>query len=358
MEQVTEYYPLLSFITAFLITYFSIPSIINLSLIKKLYDLPDERKIHGRRIAALGGISIFGGMIFSFILFTDKLYYPQFNSILAALIILFVTGIKDDLFPLVPYKKLLSQLIAVIIVTVQGNVRIVSLYGLFDTYTMPYWLSLVISIVFFLAIINSFNFIDGINGLAAGIGTIVCLTFAYWFWVMGETLFLILSLSIAGSLIAFLRYNLVKAHIFMGDSGALVLGFLVAILTVYFIQKSEGYTPNIFFNIAAMVYAFSLLIIPVFDTLRVVVIRLYKGRSPFYADRNHIHHVLLDIGLTHLQAASILFAVNIFFIFFTSILSRYINPKYQLACILLLAFALSQIPFYMKKHRKRKGLYP
>lgn len=349
--------PFLACITAFVITYFGIPAIINLSLLKKLYDLPDSRKIHGRRIAALGGISIFGGMIFSFIFFTNDLYYPQFNSILAALIILFVTGIKDDLYPLVHYKKFLGQLTAVIIVTVQGNVRIVSLYGLFGVHQMNYWFSLIFSIFFFLAIINSFNFIDGINGLAGGVGVLVCGIYAYWFAVMGETLFLILSLCMAGSLLAFLRYNLIRAHIFMGDSGALVLGFLAALLTVYFIQRSQTFQPNYFFEIAAMVYAFALLIIPIFDTLRVVIIRLAKGRSPFAADRNHIHHALLDIGLTHLQAALLLFAINIGFVALTSILKLYMNPKFQLLIILLLALGLSQIPFLIKQRQKRLGRY-
>lgn len=347
---------ILSFITAFAVTYFSIPAIINLSLVKKLYDQPDERKIHGRRIAALGGISIFGGMIFSFIFFTDKLYYPQFNSILAAVLILFVTGVKDDLFPLVPYKKFLGQVISVLIVTIKGNVRIENLYGLFELRELPYWFSVLLSIFFFLALINSFNFIDGINGLAGGIGVIVCLTYAYWFWRMDETLFLILSLCMAGSLLAFLRYNLVKASIFMGDSGALVLGFLISVLTVYFIQKNQSHTPNIFFEVSAMVYAFSLLVIPIFDTLRVVSIRLYKKRSPFYADRNHIHHVLLDIGLSHLQAAFILFGANLFFIGLVQILANFMSPKYQLLCIFLIAFALSQIPFFIKKAKKRKRL--
>ena len=346
-----EWSPVIAFATAFVVTFFSIPAIIRLSLVKKLYDKPDERKVHGRRIGALGGICIFGGLIFSFILCTHKLYYPQFNSILAGLIVLFVTGVKDDLYPMVPSKKFLAQVIAVGIVTVQGNVRITSLYGMFDTYGMPYVLSLAVSMIFFLAIINSFNFIDGINGLAGGIGTIVCGVYAYWFWQMNETLFLILSLCVAGALLAFLRYNLVRARIFMGDSGSLVVGFLCALLTVYFIQKSEGYKPNIFFNIQAVVYAFSVLIIPIFDTVRVIALRLWKRKSPFHPDRNHIHHLLLDSGLNHLQTALLLFAVNGGYIAFTWFTQDSILPKYQLIIILASALALSQWAFAVKKRK-------
>jgi UDP-GlcNAc:undecaprenyl-phosphate GlcNAc-1-phosphate transferase len=340
-------------LTAFAITYFSIPAIIRLSLVKKLYDKPDARKQHPERIAALGGVAIFGGMIFSFVFFTFHLPNPALNSIIAALIVLFVTGVKDDIFPMVPYKKFLGQLVAVLIVTFQGDVRLKSLYGIAGIWGVPDWLSLVLTGLFFLAIINSFNFIDGINGLAAGIGIVVCGTFAWYFELMEEPLFLILALSLTGALIAFLPYNLLKAKIFMGDSGAMVLGFLSAVLTVYFIQRSEQFRPVIFENIEAMVFAFAVLIVPIFDTLRVVFIRVFLlRRSPFAADRNHIHHALLDIGFSHLKATLTLVGLNVLFIFMALWgNAQGVPAKFQMLAIILTAILLSQIPFVIK-HRK------
>ena len=210
-----EYSPLLALVTAFAITYFSIPAIIRLSLVKRLYDVPDERKVHTSRISPLGGMAIFGGMIVSFVFFTAHLANPALNSVLVALFILFITGVKDDLYPLTPYKKLLGQILAVCVVVFQGDIRLESFYGLFGVDILPYWLSAAVTIIFFLAIINSFNFIDGINGLSSGIGIVVSITYALWFYFLGEDLFLILSLTIAGSQLAFLRYNLVNAKIFM-----------------------------------------------------------------------------------------------------------------------------------------------
>jgi UDP-GlcNAc:undecaprenyl-phosphate/decaprenyl-phosphate GlcNAc-1-phosphate transferase len=352
----SAYAPLLAALTAFGITYFSIPAIIRLSLVKRLYDIPDARKVHNSRIGALGGIGIFGGMLFSFVFFTFHLPNPALNSIIAALLVLFVTGVKDDIFPMVPYKKFLGQLIAVGIVTIQGDVRLKSLYGIVDIWSLPDWLSIAMSAFFFLAIINSFNFIDGINGLAAGIGVVVTLTFAYWFFRMDETLFLILSLSLAGALLAFLPYNLVRAKIFMGDSGAMVLGFLSAVLSVYFIQVSEQFSPVIFQNIEAMAFAFAILIVPIFDTLRVVFIRVVLlKRSPFAADRNHIHHALLDAGQSHFQAAITLYITNLFFIGMALLYNLWGVPaKFQMLLHMGCALALSQIPFIIKHQKKRE----
>lgn len=352
------YIPALAFLAAFVITYFSIPAIIRLSLVKRLYDLPDERKKHNTRISPLGGMAIFGGMIISFVFFTAHLANPALNSVLVALFILFITGVKDDLYPLTPYKKMIGQLLAVSIVIFQGNIRFESMYGLFDIFELPYWISVVISYFFFLGIINSFNFIDGINGLSSGIGIVVSITFAIWFYYLDEQLFLILSLAIAGSQLAFLPYNLVNARIFMGDSGSMILGFLAALLTIYYLQANERFSDSVLLHIDAMVFTLAVLIIPIMDTVRVIFVRLFiLRRSPLKADRNHIHHVLLDIGLTHVQATLILLTMNVFFILLTYFLNEYIRAKYLILTISLLAILLSQIPFYIKTKRKKLGQY-
>lgn len=174
---------------------------------------------------------------------------------------------------------------------------------------------------------------------------------------MNDVVFLILCLTLIGSLLAFLRYNFSTASIFMGDSGSLVIGYLISIITIRFIQESRVHEPNIFFSIAAAVYAFNLLIIPLFDTMRVFTVRLLKGRSPFSADRNHIHHTLVDIGLNHRNAALVLYAVNLFFIALASLLESVFRPREYLFFVLLVALVLSQIPFLIKKRQKARNQY-
>ena len=358
MENAQSYIPIFSLVTAFIITYLSVPAIIRLSLLKKLYDTPDDRKQHGRRITALGGVAIFAGIFFSFTFFTSYLPNPALNSTVIAMAILFITGIKDDLYPLVPLKKFGGQILAVLIVAIQGNIRIVSLYNLYDTYyVLPYWLSIVLTVLFFVTIINSFNFIDGINGLLSSIVLVICAVYAWFFYQMDTPLFLILAMSICGSLLAFLRYNLFNARIFMGDSGSLVLGFLAAVLTIFFIQRANEFEPNIFYNIHGMVFAFSVLIIPVFDSIRVVFIRVFiKRTSPFSADRNHIHHVLLDIGLTHFKATLTLTLANIGIVYISWQLNESdVLAKEQLLIITSLALVFSQIPFLIRKAKVKKA---
>ena len=360
MELEYLYSALAALVTSFGITYYFVPAIIRLSKAKGLYDQWDERKNHLEATSPLGGMAIFSGLIISFVFYSASLRNPALNSVLVGLFILFLTGVKDDLYPLQPYKKFFAQLLAVCIVVFQGDVRLESFYGLWDVWTLPYWISAALSVLFFLAIINSFNFIDGINGLSSSIGLVVSLTYAYWFWYFGDTLFLILALSIAGALLAFLRYNLWKAKIFMGDSGSLVLGFFAGLLTINFLKQNE-LLPNsemVFLHLAAVVYAFAILIIPATDTLRVVFIRvIIKRSSPFRADRNHIHHALLDIGLTHFKATLTLAATNAGFVAVVWLLNPYLRAKYIFVIIFALALLLSQIPFLIKQKQKSLGRY-
>ncbi len=354
MSSFQVYICLAAFITAFVITYFSIPAIIRLSLIKKLYDRPDKRKKHGNRISPLGGIAIFGGLIISFVFFTAHLANSTLNSVLVALFILFITGVKDDLYPLVPYKKLIGQLLAIAVVVFQGDIRLEEFYGLFGIYQLPYGVSVGLTFFFLLGIINSFNFIDGINGLGSVIGIIVSTVYAWWFYYLNEPLFLTLALCIAGSQLAFLRYNFINARIFMGDSGSMILGFFASLLTIYFLQANERNPDTILEHIDAMVFALAVLIIPIMDTLRVTFIRvLILKRSPFTADRNHIHHALLDIGLNHITATLTLAAVNIAFVIFAFWLNEFLRAKYLLLLLMVTAIAISQLPFLIKHRRKR-----
>ncbi len=356
MKALLPYYPLFAFLAAFVITYFSVPAIIRLSLVKKLYDQPDDRKKHASRITPLGGIAIFGGLIIPFIFFSAHLINPTLNSVLVALFVLFITGVKDDLYPLVPYKKLLGQILAVGIVILQGDIRLERFYGLFGIWDLPFWVSVAISFIFFLGIINSFNFIDGINGLSSSIGILFSLVYAGWFYYLDQPLFLVLALCIAGSQMAFLRYNLINAKIFMGDSGSMILGFFGALLSIYFLQANERTSETVLLHIDAVVFALSVLIIPIIDTLRVVFLRVFiLKRSPFSADRNHIHHALLDIGLSHVSATAALFFSNVFLIAFTYFLNPYLRASYLLLSLSLLALALSQVPFVIKKSRKKSS---
>lgn len=304
----------LGFITAFLFTYLAIPSVIRIAVLKNLFDEPGERGSHESNIPTLGGVAIFAGILFSIVLWTPVTIFGDIQYILSAAIILFLIGLKDDIEPIDPKKKLIGQILASTILVVKSNVIITSLYGILGIYELPYWFSVVLSIFTIMVIINSFNLIDGINGLAGSIGVLMSITFGTWFFLVGHIELAIMGFALAGSLMAFLRFNITPAKIFMGDTGALLIGMCTSIMAIKFIELNSEIGTNAWAFKSAPAVAIGILIFPLFDTLRVFCLRIIKGRSPMSADRQHIHHLLLDCGLSHMRATSILIACNLFFI--------------------------------------------
>jgi UDP-GlcNAc:undecaprenyl-phosphate/decaprenyl-phosphate GlcNAc-1-phosphate transferase len=338
---------------AFIVTYFSIPSIIKVAEQKHLYDEPDEsRKLHCSKVPTLGGIAIFGGMMISATLFINFADVPELAQTLPAFLLLFFTGVKDDIIPLSPRKKLMAQVLAAAIVVIQAKIYFTNLYGFLWIDALPYWASVLISTFTILVIVNAFNLIDGVNGLAGGIGVLASLTFAILFYSLDRPNFMILSISLAGALLAFLSYNLrTKAKIFMGDTGSLILGLAIALFCIRFIEVNKQGVTHLFKPTFAPIMCFAILIIPLFDTLRVFIIRIANGTSPFKGDRRHLHHLLLDMGFNHWQSSLILYAANLFFIGLV-LLFQDLPQIYAILIILTLAVGLSQWMVYLKNRRK------
>ena len=360
-----------SLLTAFIITFFAIPSIIRIAKEKNLYDEPGERHAHSTNIPTLGGLGIFVGLIFSvtfFIPFTyDEFWIPQhygakgetpyIQYLLCAYIIIFLIGAKDDLLPLSPSKKFLGQLFATFILVYKANIQLTSLYGIFGISNIPLPVGIALSIFTIILIINALNLIDGIDALSGTVGCIICITLGYYFYKIGRPDLAVLSAATTGSLLAFLYYNITPAKIFMGDTGSLLLGLTVSILTIKFIELNNTSPDYIgehpWFIDSAPAVAIGILIIPLFDTLRAFTIRVLQGRSPFSPDKNHIHHSLLALGLSHLQATAILGLANILFIilaYFLQTLGTLLSALVTVGTATFLAFLLSQL--VRQKNRK------
>ncbi|MCW5932478.1 MAG: undecaprenyl/decaprenyl-phosphate alpha-N-acetylglucosaminyl 1-phosphate transferase, partial [Bacteroidetes bacterium] len=171
-----------SCITAFIITFLAIPSIIKVAVIKNLFDEPGGRKAHKSSIPTLGGLAIFAGVVFAFTFWSAGFNLQDTQYIIAAMTIIFFIGIKDDIVELPAIKKLYGQLIAAIIIVLFANIRITGLYGIFGIDQVPYWFSILFSIFTIILIINAFNLIDGVDGLAAGIGAIAAFTYGIYFY--------------------------------------------------------------------------------------------------------------------------------------------------------------------------------
>ncbi len=307
---------LLSFITAFIPSYFIIPSIIHLAQVKHLYDEPGERRSHTVSTPSLGGIAIFVGTIFSIVFWTPFGIFGELQYTLCAFIIIFLIGVKDDILPMSPYRKLLGEMMAAGILAFKAGVRISSLHGFFGIEEIPLWASLIISIFTIIVIINAFNLIDGINGLSGSVTCVIAVTLGTWFYFMDQLSLAILAFALAGATTAFLKYNFTPARIFMGDTGALLLGLVSSILVIKFIEINQHSADSPFYVPAGPAVAIGILILPLFDTARVFTIRILRGRSPFSPDRLHLHHLLVDFGLSHMQSTLVLVLTTISFIAF------------------------------------------
>jgi len=273
-------------------------------------------------------------------------------NLVAGTTILFVVGLKDDLVILSPLTKIISQLLAISFVLINFDLLFVSFHGFLGIEEVPVYVSILLEYFIFLAIINTYNLIDGIDGLSGGIGVLANLTFGFWFLLTDNIQLAILSFALTGSLLAFLRFNLfsVKNKIFMGDTGALVVGFIMAVLVIKF-NDLNGICTGPYKIGAAPAVSIGILIVPIFDTVRVFILRILKGKSPFLPDKQHVHHYLVKLTGSHKKSTSIILLVNVAFIVISLLLSGL--RIYQLTLILFaLAAILSYIPFVMVKKKR------
>lgn len=328
----------LAALCAGVISWFTIPVIIKFSLKKGIVDFPDDnRKIHHTLIPTLGGVALFAGIVISFSAWIGHQPPIYYSYLMAALVIIFIVGLKDDIEEVSPYLKLLAQLLAAGLVVVGAGIRLHHFDG-FLGIDDPTDLDTIIFTTFsIVVIINAYNLVDGVDGLAGSISLVSSIAFGTWFFLNGHFAEAMLSFTLAGALIGFLYHNWQPAKIFMGDTGALMVGFIMAVLAFRMIGLNSG--GQAFSVHRPSGIAFAIMIVPLFDTLRIIIVRLFKGRSPFKADNNHLHHRLLQLGFSHRQVSLILSAHTVFIILLAILINRW-EIHYFLLSILLLSFLL------------------
>lgn len=346
--------PLITLLIAFFTCIRIIPVVIRIAREKNLVDEPNHRTSHKRAVPTLGGIGIYLSFAITTLFFASYYYIPEYNYLLLGMMILFFLGIKDDILELSAKKKLAGQIIAVLLLTIGGDLRLTSLQGVFGVYEINSFLSIAISAFIFIALINAINLIDGIDGLASGVGILSLTFFGGCFFLMGHYGWAMLCLAMVGALSAFFLYNVFgnTNKIFMGDTGSLVLGiFLTAAAFKYIELNSILASPFTISYAPAVVIA--VLILPIFDTLRVFSIRIAQGKSPFTPDKNHIHHQLLFLGFNHKKSTAILLGTTIFFLGFCFLLKN-LNINLLIFLIVTTALAFIGVLMTIKKQRSKK----
>jgi UDP-N-acetylmuramyl pentapeptide phosphotransferase/UDP-N-acetylglucosamine-1-phosphate transferase len=348
----------LGMLCSFLLTFLSIPTINKISRRKNLMDEPGSRSSHLRKIPNLGGIAMFYSLSVCASVFAFELF-DLYKFLFASLVILLYIGVMDDIVVMRAYKKLFAQIIVTALMVIGSDVRIRNFFGLFGVYELSYFFSVMISIFTFIVLINAFNLIDGIDGLAGGYSIICSALFGISYFRLGSYNYplVILSGVIIGSVVGFLYYNLSNYRankIFMGDTGSMILGFLLAFTAIcfidIFIDKHRFDVPKYYLQSAPAI-AMAILILPIIDTLNVFVIRVFTGKSPFTADKNHIHHSLLDLGLTHRRSS---FYIIVYYLFIVTVayFLRHLNVNVLLLVIMTLGFIGAYIPRIILAIRK------
>lgn len=340
-------------ILAFLLCAFSIPRIILISKRKKLFDLPDNnRKIHKEVVPNLGGIGIFfSTMIIGSFFISPSESSQWWHYVVASSLILFIIGVKDDILILTPAKKFMAQIVAATITVIFADIRLHSLHGILGINEMPYWFSVSFSIIGTIFVTNAFNLIDGVDGLAGSITALCSFILGVSLAFQGNINAAYFSFALLGAVIGFLVFNRSPAKIFMGDSGALFIGFSISMLSIVFINS---FKPHPFFSKiihspqGALIVTLAILFVPVFDSFRVFLTRIAKRQHPFRADRIHLHHFLLDVGFSHNRIVTILLTANLMIITVGLLVQDY-NPNIGIAAIIGLSIGLFLILYFKRK---------
>jgi len=348
-------------IISFILAIKMFPAIICLANEKNLMAVPENRSMHTQKTPNLGGVGIFIAFSLSIMILGGLKGFEQFQVgqlllLLAAVTIMFFLGVKDDLIGLSPKKKFIGQAMASVLVILFTDLRINSLEGLFGIWELPYIISVILSLLVFVFIINAFNLIDGIDGLAGTIAIIASTVFGFFFMFHGNHILMLESFILVGALLAFLRFNFSeKNKLFMGDSGSLFIGFLLTYQSISFLGMNT--TEIIWFNLPNKpVLILAILSLPILDTLRVFIIRIRQRRSPFSADRNHIHHRLIDLGLSHKQGTLLLALANVFVIV-VAFLIRNFNLNIQFFIIAAIVPILGLLPYMLAREQGRIKLH-
>lgn len=339
----------LTLCVAFSISFFMIPVIIKLTHRRQLLDFPGIRKIHQIPTPTMGGIAVFASLLITLLLSVDFKNSPQVPGFLTALTIIFFVGLKDDILFFSPAKKFAGQLVAVLLLAYQGNYQLNSFDGFLGIGMLSPATSFLFTTFTMLVIINAFNLIDGVDGLAAILGLFSTLFLGIVFWFQGDKTHALIAFVSASSLLAFLLYNWSPAKIFLGDTGSLLIGLINAVLVIRFISTRSDISQADF--PAAPAVGIALLFIPMADMLRLVIVRMVHGNSPFEPDMQHFHHLLLGKGLTHRQVTLFILGLNALFVIYACNFQHFGNTILIISMFvmaLLVLLVLNRVSFRSK----------
>jgi len=339
-----EQFPYLTILVSFLIGLGFMPLVLDIARKRNFVVKPNKRTSHEGAIPNIGGVNIFISFLITVFFFSYGIFV-QLQFIIIGVFIILIIGFVDDLIDIKASWKLLGELVAAFFLIVLSDIRLTNLHGFMGIYQLSAISSYALSFFVFVVIINALNLIDGIDGLASGLGIIYSLFFAVYFSQTGYMNLAVSGYAMVGSLAVFFLYNVFgrKSKIFMGDSGSLLLGYMIALYVFEFCEMNAYHRlPEMWHIQSAPAVAICILSVPLFDTLRVMLTRIKKGVSPFHPDKNHIHHLMLKTGLKHKQVTFILLGVSVVFA-----LLGIVGRNWDITFLVFIAFSFASVLTYI-----------
>ncbi len=316
-------YLFISFLTSLAVTFIGMPLLLRLCKVRGLYDMPNDRKIHQNKVPRLGGVffapAMIIGLIMAFlVMLVSGDHFPTFSAqvffVSAGLFLIYLIGLLDDVLGLNARLKFIVQFVSALFLPICG-VCLNNLYGLFGIHELPLWAGYPLTVFIALLVINAINLIDGIDGLSSSLSLLALMVFTLLNYRIGGIMSAILAAGLTGTVLAFLYFNMLgkverNTKTFMGDTGSLILGYALA----FFVIKYAMFDPTINNKPEPLLTSFTLLIVPTFDLVRVAFSRLRHGVSIFHADKTHIHHKFLAVGLSMHRSLAVILLLQLTFI--------------------------------------------
>lgn len=306
------YHLFIPFIVAFCATLWIHPKILRIAILKNLVDNPDARKLQRNPVPVMGGLAVFFGIVAGLCSSQIAFFSPGVFVLMAAMTIMLYTGTIDDILDLTPRTRFIIEIVVVAFIMLVNNSGINHFWGLWGINFIPVWIAAPLTIFAAVGIINAINLIDGVNGLSSGFCFMASAMFAIMLYISGNTHMTILAVTAAGAIIPFFLHNVFgnTTKMFIGDGGTLVIGTMMSMFVVSTLKGTSLSASLAKDGMGLIPFTLAVLAVPVFDTLRVMSMRILRKQSPFHPDKTHLHHLFIELGFSHIGTTVSILTLN------------------------------------------------
>ena len=306
-------YYLTLFLVALVVTWWIFKKVLKIALMKNIVDNPDARKLQRTPVPVLGGIAVFFGMIVALVV--TRLVFDTYTlfAIMGVMTIMLYVGTMDDILSLSPKMRFIIEILVVLLLIYCNDYSINDFHGLWGIHRIPEWIAVPLTVFACVGIINAINLIDGVNGLSSGYCITACSIFGAAFIISNDRDASSLAILSVGALIPFFCHNVFgkKSKMFIGDGGTLLMGTIMSTFVIGALNLNSPLSAKVGPDFGVIAFVLAVLSMPVFDCVRVMVARILRKTSPFYPDRTHFHHLLFDMGFSHVGTSFVEIGLNI-----------------------------------------------